>query len=206
MLTAERLGAAMPRLSREGAAAWAPRLSAACARFDVSTPARLAAFLAQVAHESAELTRFEEGLDYSAARLCAVWPSRFRSLDKAQRYAHSPERLANLVYAGRMGNGDEASGDGWRYRGRGPIQITGRENVARCGAATGFDLLTHPELLFQIGVGSLSAAWYWHSRGLNELADRGGFDAISRRINGGTNGMEARRAYWRRAKAALGVS
>jgi putative chitinase len=113
------------------------------------------------------------------------------------------EKMANRVYAGRMGNGPEASGDGFRYRGRGLIQITGRDMYLRCGQALQLSLLDRPELLEQPEYAALSAAWYWWDRGLNELADAGLFDRITRVINGGNNGEADRRALWAVAKGVL---
>jgi putative chitinase len=179
-------------------------------RFGITTADRLAAFLAQVAHESAGFTRLEENLNYSAKRLTAVWPRRFPTLESAHPYEHQPERLANLVYARRLGNGDADSGDGWRYRGRGLIQLTGRGNYRLCGQALALPLEAEPDQLLQPQIAALAAAQFWHSRGLNELADdRSGddddedFTRISILINGGREGLESRRSYWAKAKSAL---
>jgi putative chitinase len=194
------------------AAAWVGPLSAAMTRFDIDDGRRTAAFLAQVAEESGELTRLVESLNYSAKRLIEVWPRRFPTLKKAVDYANAPQKLANYVYASRLGNGDEASGDGWKYRGRGLIQTTGRANYRSAGTSLGLPLETQPELLEQPDAAALSAAWFWKTHGLNELADAGGlgdeedFETISIRINGGLQGIEARKAYWRSAQAALSVS
>jgi len=187
-----------------GAGPWAPALSAAAERFDISTPARLAAFIAQTAHESANFKRLVENLNYSAEGLRKTWPSRFDA-ETAAAYARQPERIANRVYANRIGNGDEASGDGWRFRGRGPIQITGRENYHKCGAALGLPLLIRPQLLEERDAGALSAAWFWATHGCNGIADTGDFTALTKRINGGTHGLQDRTRIWSRAKAALGV-
>ena len=126
-------------------------------------------------------------------------------------YERNPEKLANYVYALRLGNGDEASGDGWRYRGRGLIQTTGRSNYRATGVALTQPLEAQPELLRTPGMAALSAAWFWKSHGLNELADVGGagddedFETISIRINGGRAGLDSRKAYWEAAKDAIGV-
>ncbi|MCO2453868.1 glycoside hydrolase family 19 protein, partial [Pseudomonas aeruginosa] len=119
------------------------------------------------------------------------------------RLARNPRAIANNAYASRNGNGDEASGDGWRYRGRGLLQITGRANYRAAGAGLGQPLEQEPELLEQPEFAALSAAWWWASHGLNDLADRGEFAAITRRINGGTNGQAERLALWERAKRVL---
>jgi putative chitinase len=186
------------------AATFAPLLTAACAEFGISTPARQAAFVPQVAHESAGFTRLVENLNYSATGLMSVWPKRF-NLTTAMACARNPEKIANQVYASRMGNGNVASGDGWRYRGRGLIQITGRANYEGCGEGLGLDLIAHPELLECPEHAARSAGWYWQANGLNALADAGDFDGITRRINGGLNGIMERRAFWVRAKQEFGA-
>ncbi|MCU9137698.1 glycoside hydrolase family 19 protein [Pseudomonas aeruginosa] len=175
---------------------------------EIDTPARRAAFLAQIGHESAQLTRLVENLNYSARGLAATWPSRYLGADGqpnalAQRLARNPRAIANNAYASRNGNGDEASGDGWCYRGRGLLQITGRANYRAAGAGLGQPLEQEPELLEQPEWAAISAAWWWASHGLNDLADRGEFAAITRRVNGGTNGQAERLALWERAKRVL---
>lgn len=185
-----------------------PALNAAIGDWQIETPTRIAAFLAQVGHESAQLTRCAESLAYSAQRLAAVWPRRFRSSDGsptalARELAYQPERIANCVYAGRNGNGDEASGDGWRYRGRGLLQITGRANYLAVGDGLGQPLLTSPQQLAEPWWACQSAAWWWSYHGLNVLADEGCFEGITRRINGGLNGLDERVRLWRRALEVL---
>lgn len=147
-------------------------LNEAMAEFEINTPARAAAFLAQVAHESGEL-----------------------------RYVR--ELASGAAYEGRADLGNTQPGDGVRFKGRGLIQITGRNNYYACGDALGLDLVMYPELLESPANACLSAAWFWEGRGLNELADAGNFDRITRRINGGTNGAQQRNAYWARAKEIL---
>ncbi|MCU9946880.1 glycoside hydrolase family 19 protein [Pseudomonas sp. PDM13] len=183
-------------------------LTPAMSRFSITTPARQSAFLAQCAHESAGFSRFAENLNYSAAGLAATWPGRFRGADGqpnalALVYQRRPAVIASYVYANRMGNGDEESGDGWRFRGRGLLQITGRGMYQRCGDALGLPLLEQPDLLLQPEQAVLSAAWFWQSNGLNALADAGAFEAITRRINGGLNGLAERKALWLKAQEAL---
>lgn len=146
---------------------------------------RVAAFLAQVAHESARFQRLEENLNYTdPARLMAIFPSRFTRYETAMQYVLQPAKLANRVYADRLGNGSEASGDGWAFRGRGLIQITGRDAYADFGADIGEPIVAHPDLVAQPAYAALSAAWYWRRNGCNALADAGQFDRITRRING----------------------
>lgn len=164
---------------------FAEPLAAACARFDINTPARLAGFVAQCHIESAGFTRLEEGLSYSTPeRIRAVFPSRVPSLADAARLVRQPQALANRVYSGRLGNGDEASGDGWRYRGRGIVQLTGRANYADAATALGRPYVEQPELVAQPADACLTAAWFWHSRKLSILADSAQWDAITRAVNG----------------------
>lgn len=207
MITRAQLLAIMPN-----AASAAPQylrpLGEAMGRYAIDRPARQAAFLAQLAHESGELRRVQENLNYSWEGLRKVFPRHFRSDAEAQAYDRQPERIANRVYANRMLNGDEASGDGWRFRGRGPIQVTGRENYRKAGQALGFGLESDPDRMLDPATGCLAAAWFWHSRGLNTLADadsENGFREITRRINGGFLGLEERIHYWERARQVLGL-
>ena len=208
-ITLAQLVGIMPRNKQP--AAWIDVLNEALTRFEINTTGRIAAFLAQVAHESAELNRLLENLNYSAQGLCGTWPKRFPSLEFAQQFERNPELIANHVYASRMGNGDGASGDGWRYRGRGVIQLTGRGNYRAVGSAIGLPLETNPDLLLAPGPAALAAGFFWRSRGLNELADDRSDDdddedfvSITVRINGGRAGLADRRRYWERAQAVLG--
>lgn len=191
---------------------WLAALNGGMRACSIDSAVRQAAFLAQVMVESAELRHVDEALAYSPQRLRQVWPQRFPDDATAARYANNPAALANYVYAGRMGNGNEASGDGWRFHGRGLIQLTGRANYAAFAQAARVDAVANPDLLLEPAGAALSAAWFWQSKGLNELADQlaGGqadqvFAQITRRINGGTIGLSERRAYWLRARGALGI-
>lgn len=205
LLPADKMQAAIG-CARGLALTWAPHLSNACGNFQITTPARLAAFLAQVGHESGSFGRTVENLNYSAAGLEATWPSRFTPALAAQM-ARNPERIAEHVYGGRMGNRPEGSGDGYLYRGRGLIQVTGRANYEAVGEQLSRfgcpNLLAMPQVLAEPKWAALSAAAYWYDHELNELADGGHFDAITRRINGGTLGSADRRARYERAKKAL---
>ena len=183
----------------------ATKLAVAMKRFGITTPRRAALFLAQLMHECPGLNPTEENLDYSARRLREVWPKRFPTLAVAERYAHDPRALANRVYAGRMGNGTEESGDGWRFRGRGFIQLTGRDNYGKYGRKVGFDLLENPDLVLQIGVGALVAAAYWHENGCSPLADAGNIEEVTLRINGGRLGLAERERLYLRTLSALGL-
>jgi putative chitinase len=194
-------------------ATWTDILNSSMEEFAIDSPPRMAAFLAQVAHESAELHALAENLNYSAAGLRSTWPKRFRSVDMARSYERQPERIANFVYANRLGNGDEASGDGWRFRGRGLLQVTGRSHYRSTGTDLGLPLEDQPELLEQPEPAGRSAGLFWSSTGLNELADLSGdqvhddedFILITKRINGGIAGLANRKAYWTVAKGVLGV-
>lgn len=160
-------------------------LQAAMALHAIDTPERIAAFLGQLFVESDMLTRLEENLMYTTPeRLCAVWPSRFKTVESAKPYVRNPQKLANFVYANRNGNGPEASGQGWAYRGSGYIQLTGFSNFSRAAEATGRPYVNYPELVRQPSDAALTAAWYWQTNGCNELADAGNIDGITRAING----------------------
>lgn len=195
--------------SASTAARWETPLRDTCRAFEITTPKRIAAFLAQLGHESAGLSVVVENLNYSAAGLLATWPSRFTH-ELAEQLARKPERIANHVYASRMGNGDEASGDGWRYRGRGPIQITGRANYAAIRDAlreTGRqvpDFELSPDLLADPKWGALAAGAFWAARSLNDLADVCDFRKITTRINGGQNGAADRSARYAAALKVFG--
>ncbi|MGF6607071.1 putative chitinase [Paraburkholderia sp. WSM4175] len=189
-LTATQLTVAVPRVNT---AVWLDALNVAMREFDISTPARAAAFLAQCAHESSDFTRLVENLNYSADGLANTWPSRFATAQKtvgrrtpnaaAHRLARNPEAIANHVYANRLGNGDEASGDGWRFRGRGLIQLTGRANYRVASGAFGIDLVDEPQTLEQPALAALVSAWWWSANRVNAIADRGDWLAVSRAVN-----------------------
>lgn len=182
-----------------------PHLIAAMERYSIDTLLRECAFLAQIGHESNGLTVFVENLNYSAQRLCAVWPKRFPTLAIAEPYHRNPEKIANKVYANRMGNGSPETGDGWRYRGRGAKQITGKTNYQLYGDAVGIDAVGNPDLLSQPEHACLSAAWYWNSCNLNALADKEDIRQMTKLINGGYNGLEDRTSRYKRAKQVYGI-
>jgi putative chitinase len=184
---------------------FADPLSAACQAHGINTPARIAAFVAQCAHESAGFTALEESLYYrTPERIRAMWPTRVPSLADAAALCRNPQALANRVYAGRNGNGDPASGDGWRYRGRGLIQITGRANYRAVTTSATRDYEARPELLAQPLDACLTAAAWWAARGLNALADGSQIDAITRAVNGpAMAGAADRRENYREALVAF---
>lgn len=186
------LAAACPGVANLGH--WVEPIRKACAEHEINTIRRVAAFIAQMAHESMCFTRTAENLNYSAQRLCEVWPSRFPSLARAQPYARNPEALANKVYANRIGNGDEASGDGWRFRGGGPLQLTGRDNWTRFAEASIMPLDQALAWGRTPEGGVMAAAWFWETNDINRLADTPGVADESRRINGGAHGLADREA------------
>ena len=173
-------------------------------KYDISTPKRQAAFIGQCQHESNNFKTLEENLDYKPEALMRVWPSRFPDLPTAMKYAHNPEKIANKVYGGRMGNGVEETGDGWKYHGRGLIQLTGKENYANCGSGINVDLLSNPNLLTIPEYAALSAGWFWGKRGLNSLADSQDYETMTKRINGGIIGLDDRKAKIAKAISVLG--
>lgn len=200
MLRALRAVGLAPPLALE----WAEPMAAAAALHDITAPQRLAAWVAQCAHESARMTALEERLVYtSAARIAVVWP---RLAPIAAELVRAPQALANAAYAGRNGNGPRTSGDGWSYRGRGLLQLTGRRNYAAAGAALGLPLEFQPDLVATPTGAAMTAAWYWLASDCNRLADRGDIDGITRVINGpGMAGREERAALYCAALQALSV-
>lgn len=180
---------------------WAEALNPALELFEINTPLRIAAFIAQCAHESQSFNRVAENLNYSAERLMAVWPKRFPTLASTAGFARNPRALANKVYGGRMGNNEP--NDGYMYRGRGLIQLTGKANYTAATAALGLPLVAHPEFVELKPVAAKTAAWFWQKNDLNELADREATEAITRKINGGRVGLAERKALYGRAKATL---
>ena len=183
---------------------WLQPLEDTFAKYDINTVKRQASFIGQCQHESGNFQILQENLHYSAARLMAVWPSRFPNLNVANQYANNQEKLANFVYAGRLGNGDEESGDGWRYHGRGLIQLTGKDNYANCGSGLSVDLLDNPNMLITPEYAALSAGWFWNKKGLNSLADSGDIETMTKRINGGLIGLDDRKAKIAKAEQVLG--
>src|SRR5699024_6607112 len=194
-LTPDTLRLAMPRCPDP--TAWALAFDEAIHRFVIRDIAML---LAQVGHESADLTRLEENLNYSAKRLTEVWPIRFPTLEAAQPYARNPEALANRVYSNRMGNGPPETGDGWRYRGEGPMQLTGLGNYQRFADAIGDDRpLQQPELLQHPELGALSACWFY----AKHVPHGASIELATFRINGGKHGLADRRDRYERALRAM---
>ena len=171
-------------------------------KHNIDTKLRYAAFLAQCAHESAEFTRLSENLNYSASRLVQVFGKRVPLAD-AKRIAGRPEAIGNYIYANRNGNGSEFSGDGYRYRGRGAIGLTGKANYQKMGQAIGIDLVKNPEALETLPVAIEAACAYWIENHLNIYADQGDMVTLTKKINGGLNGFDDRKRYYDKAMAIL---
>jgi putative chitinase len=181
---------------------WEVPLQAAFDKYEINTPQRQAAFIGQCAHESGNFKTLQENLNYKAESLMKTWPSRFPDMDTANKYANNPQLIANKVYSGRMGNTED--GDGWKYHGRGLIQLTGKDNYERCGSSIDVDLLGNPDLLLDPQYAALSAGWFWNKHGLNELADQQEHGIITKRINGGTLGLDDRIVKTTKALSVLG--
>lgn len=185
---------------------WAQYLQVSAERFHIDTPERIAGWLAQCAHESNNFRDLSENMNYSADGLLKTFPKYFSRLDVAL-YARKPEKIANRVYADRMGNGPEASGDGWKYRGRGLIGLTGKTNYRLFGKDVGQekDLLADPDIILQPKYAALSAGWFWATNGLNQLADVRDIVGMSKRVNGGTIGLEHRKQLYAQICSALSI-
>ena len=199
------LRAVAPHLADDERAAWVAALTEPLLKAGITTPRCVAAFLGQCAQETGGFRSLEEDLSYSATRLCEVWPSRFPNVAAAEACALQPESLANRVYANRMGNGDEASGDGWRFRGRGLLQITGRSAYQRFAQAmdmTPDQAVAHAAT--PAGAAD-SATWFWSANQLNALANSWSVDLITRKINGGTAGAAERSRLCEAALQAIGA-
>jgi putative chitinase len=170
------------------------RLPEVIKRYEINTPKRLAHFISQCGHESGGFKVFTENLNYSAEGLLKTFPKYFNA-ETAAAYARKPERIANKVYANRMSNGNEESGDGWKFRGRGCIQLTGRANYTAYDQAVPENVLENPDLV----AGALaldSAGWFWKTNGLNKIADAGDVTAVTKRVNGGTHGLADRQSRY----------
>ena len=195
--TAERLRDLCPQTANGTHETLAVSLNEHAESVGVSTTLRRAHFIAQVAHESGGFRRFIENMNYSPSRIAEVWP---RLAPRAHDLAHKPEALGNAAYCDRMGNGDEASGDGWRYRGRGLIQLTGRDNYRTAGTALGIDLIGSPQRAGEVVGAAQIALWFWGSRKCNAAADADDVRAVTKLINGGLTGLEDRRRLTQDAK------
>ena len=170
---------------------WLDGLNATFERFDIMSPLRKAAFIGQCGHESGNFKMLTENLNYRAEALQKLWPKRFDSA-KAQSCARNPKLIATVVYSNRMGNRDEASGDAWRFIGRGCIQLTGSANYFHAGKALGVDLIMNPELVATPMYAALTAGWFWDTHKLNQYADSRDYKTMTKKINGGFIGLDDR--------------
>jgi len=185
--------------------AWFEAFNAVLPKYEINTTERVAAFLAQCGHESAGFTVLQENLNYSASGLASVFKKYFTT-DEAAAYARQPERIANRVYGGRMGNSAEASGEGYKFRGRGIIQLTGKENYTNASKAIFNDdtLIKDPDMINKDKKIAVEVAcWFWKKTGLNALADAGDIKGMTKRINGGYIGLDDRIAHYNSALAIL---
>ena len=205
---------------------WVDAVAAACQEFGIDTPQRIAGFLSQCAHESGGFTMLQENLNYRAATMATVWPTRFAEREpdpknpgktKAKKDAkganipnkfalaleRKPEMIANVVYSGRMGNGPTESGEGWLYRGRGLKQLTGKDNHRACSAGLGVDLVANPDLLLEPVYAARSAAWFWATNKCNTFADAGDIEGLTKKINGGLIGIDDRKKRYASAMSSF---
>lgn len=203
LIDVDLLRAACPGASAAELEKWVSPIKAACKRWEIESVREVAAFLSQAGHESMNFRRLEENLNYSAPRLRQVWPRRFPTAAVAEAYARNPEKLANNVYANRMGNGPPESGDGWRFRGAGLFQLTGRSNHTRCAEALGIPLKNFPDYLRSPVGAAMSAGWFFFDNDLHRLANTPGVEDETRRINGGLHGVEDRRDRFNAVVALL---
>jgi putative chitinase len=181
---------------------WLDPLNSTFDRFDISSPIRQACFIGQVAHESGGFKFLVENLNYRAEALQKIWPKRFDAA-KAQACQRNPRMIANVVYSTRMGNRDEASDDGWRFRGRGCIQLTGHANYYHAGQALGVDFVLEPDLVATPQYAILTAGWFWDTHKLNQFADARDYKGMTKKINGGFIGLEDRIKHIEEALAIL---
>lgn len=201
---------------------WLQPIIETCVEFEINTPQRIAAFLAQTSHESGGYTMLTENLNYRAATLAACWPNRFAEMGPNKKpkkdakgaliptkvalsIEKKPELIANMVYSSRMGNGPAESGEGWKYRGRGAKQLTGKDNYKRCGEALGIDLVGNPDLLLEPLYAARSAGWFWKVNNLASFADAGDIKGMTKKINGGYIGLEARQALYDKILKSMNV-
>lgn len=225
MITLDNIIAAgvKPDVARQ----WLAPIQVTCEKFQINTKYRIAAFLAQCAHESGGFTMLEENLNYRAATMANCWPARFAEQEAdpnkpgktrpkldakgakiptkvALALEKHPEQIANIVYSNRMGNGSVESGDGWKYRGRGLKQLTGKDNYTRCGAGISADFVAHPELLLEPQYAALSGGWFWSSNKLDVFADKEDIEGMTKKINGGLIGIDNRKKRYKDCLASMG--
>jgi len=181
---------------------WVDALNATFDKFGISTVQQQACFIGQCSHECGNFRLLEENLNYRAETLMKLWPKRFNA-SNVNDYARNPKKIANMVYSSRMGNRDEASGDGYRFRGRGCIQLTGHANYYHAGQACGVDFVMEPDLVATPMYAAMTAGWFWSTHKLNQYADTMDITTMTKKINGGTIGLEDRKNHIAQALAAL---
>jgi putative chitinase len=184
---------------------WCDVLNVLMPKYDIDSPQRIAAFIAQCSHESGHFEKLIENLNYGAKGLVMTWPKRFTSPELANKYARQPEMIANYVYANRLGNGDELSGDGWKYRGRGLIQLTGKYNYQKFADTVGMDLEQVTRYLETKQGAAEAACLFWKNNKLNSYADVGDIRGMTKVINGGYIGLPEREENYRKALNILGT-
>ena len=194
--TAEQLAKCISK--NKNSQEWFDGLYEQLPKFGIVTPARVAGFISQCQHESADFTVLTENLNYGAKGLMSIFKKYYPDESLAKAHERKPQLIANRVYSGRMGNGPESSGDGWKYRGRGLVQLTGSSNYTQCSRDLFGDdcLVDDPDLLLNPEWAILSACWFWHKNKLNDICDRGDVVLLSKRINGGTIGLADRIHHW----------
>jgi putative chitinase len=185
-------------------AEWVDALNETFSRFNLTSNNQKAMFIGQCSHECGNFRLLEENLNYKAATLMKLWPKRFPSLEFANQFAGNAKRIANSVYANRMGNRDEASGDGYRFRGRGALQCTGHSTYFHAGKALGVDFVMQPDLIATPKYAALTAGWFWETHKLNPPSDALDYQKVTRIINGGTIGLDDRIKHVQQALAVLG--
>jgi putative chitinase len=182
---------------------WVEGINETFERFAIVSAWQKAAFIGQCGHECANFKVLEENLNYRAETLMKLWAKRFPTREIADQYARNPKKIANKVYASRMGNRDEASGDGYRFRGRGCIQLTGHANYFHAGTALGVDFVKDPDLVATPKYAALTAGWFWSTHKCNELAERNDWRALTKAINGGYIGLDDRIKHTNEAYAVI---
>ena len=200
-LTLEQLNKVIP--GNQYVEQWHAALAQLLPDYGIDTPNRIACFLAQCKHESGSFTAIKENLNYRAESLTKVWPKYFPSLAIAEEYAHNQEKIANRAYANRMGNGDEASGDGYKFCGRGLIQLTGKDNYQGFADSLGISVEEASEYMETFEGCVQSACWFWETNNLNQWADAADMVTLTKKINGGTLGLEERQHFYNDIKTIL---
>lgn len=200
LITKEKLVKAVPTALLKDIEKIIVPLNQAAVKYDIVTPIRIASFISQIAHESKSFSRYVENLNYRAGRLMEIFPKRFNTMEIALKYEHKPVAIANRVYANRYGNGDELSGDGWFFRGRGLMHHTFKDNFEELSDELNHDYVKTPNDLLLPSHACFAACYYWKSRKCNTLADQSNFEKITVVINGGLNGYEDREKHWEHVK------